>query len=201
MTRARAARPYGSPAVQEALIAAATRLFAQFGPGAVSIREIAAEARVNHGLVHRHFGSKEALLGAVMERLARDLAEEMRARPSRLHRPGRQVFLATRTQGAFWRIMAHSLLEERRPGEIQRDYPVMTALVRAVRMDQVKGRFDPKLEGRALVAATAAMALGWLLFEPFLTASTGLDRLAPRRRFREIARIWRRMEKGFAPKP
>lgn len=200
MMRSQAARPHGSQAVQEALIAAATRLFAQFGPSAVSVREIAAAAQVNHGLVHRHFGSKEALLGAVLERLARELATEMRARPSRLHRPGRQVFQATRTQGTFWRIMAHALLEERRPGELQRDYPVMTALVRAVRMDQVKGRFDPKLDGRALVAVTAAMALGWFLFEPFLVASTGLDQLAPGRRFREITRIWRRMEKGFAPK-
>jgi AcrR family transcriptional regulator len=200
MIRSRTARPHGSQAVREALISAAIQLFAQFGPASVSVREIAAAALVNHGLVHRHFGSKEALLGAVLERLARDLAEEMRARPNRLHRPGRQAFLASRTQGAFWRIMAHSLLEKRGPGELQRDYPVMTALVRAVRMDQVKGRFDPKLDARAVVATTAATALGWLLFEPFLVASTGLGQVEPRRRFREIARMWRRMEKGFAPK-
>ncbi|MFI5401196.1 MAG: TetR/AcrR family transcriptional regulator [SAR324 cluster bacterium] len=200
MMRSRAARPRGSEAVREALIAAAAKLFAQYGPAAVSVREIAAAAQVNHGLVHRHFGSKDALLQAVFDRLARDLAGELRLRPNPLNRPGRQMFRATRTQGTLWRILAYSLLEQRRPRQLQREYPVMTALVRAVRMAQVTGRFDPKFDARALVAVATGATLGWLMFEPFLLASTGLDRVAPRQRYREISRMWRRVEKAFGPR-
>ena len=199
MIRSRAARPRGAEAVREALIAAAANLFAQHGPAAVSVREIAAAAQVNHGLVHRHFGSKDALLQAVFDRLAHDLAGDMRLRPNPLNRPGRQMFRATRTQGQLWRILAHSLLEKRRPRELQRDYPVIAALVRTVRMAQVTGRFDPKFDARALVAVATGATLGWLLFEPFLLASTGLDQVPPRQRYREISRIWRRVEKAFGP--
>jgi hypothetical protein len=35
-------------------------LFAERGPAATSIRDIAARSRVNHGLIHRHVGGKDA---------------------------------------------------------------------------------------------------------------------------------------------
>ncbi|WP_131725063.1 helix-turn-helix domain-containing protein, partial [Mycobacteroides abscessus] len=40
------------------------------GPAATSIREVATRAGVNHGLVHRHFGSKRQLLAATLQHLA-----------------------------------------------------------------------------------------------------------------------------------
>jgi hypothetical protein len=52
----------------------AADLFAERGPAATSIRDIAARSRVNHGLIHRHFGGKDALVGAVLDHLGQHLA-------------------------------------------------------------------------------------------------------------------------------
>jgi AcrR family transcriptional regulator len=193
-----AVRPYGGEAVREALIAAATELFAKFGPGAVSVREIASHAQVNHGLVHRHFGSKEALLTAVLDRLARELAAEMQSDKSR-RRPARKALRATRTQGTFWKVLAHTVLEGRQPADGQREFPVMRALVQAAQAGQAAGRFDPQLDPRAITATGTALSLGWLMFEPFLLASTGLDRVSAVRRNRALARVWKSVERGMRP--
>lgn len=55
---------------REKLIAAAKRCLVEKGHGACSVKDIAAEAGVNHGLVHHYFGSKEGLWVAMMQREA-----------------------------------------------------------------------------------------------------------------------------------
>src|ERR1700730_11692358 len=67
--------PTGREEVAAAILAAATDLFAERGPAATSIRDIAARSKVNHGLVFRHFGTKEQLVGAVLDRLGTDLTD------------------------------------------------------------------------------------------------------------------------------
>ncbi|WP_307793495.1 TetR/AcrR family transcriptional regulator [Amycolatopsis sp. MtRt-6] len=58
----------GSPATdtEKRLIAAAERLFAEQGVGAVSLRTVMQAAGTNVASVHYHFGSKEGLLEAVL---------------------------------------------------------------------------------------------------------------------------------------
>jgi AcrR family transcriptional regulator len=46
-----------------AVVKAAEELFAERGPSATTMRDIAARSGVNYGLVHRHFGTKKRLLG------------------------------------------------------------------------------------------------------------------------------------------
>jgi AcrR family transcriptional regulator len=55
-------RPRERQEVMAAVLDAATALFAARSPASVSVRDIANAARVNHALVHRHFGSKKAVL-------------------------------------------------------------------------------------------------------------------------------------------
>src|SRR5437763_10922665 len=62
-------RPAADP--RDLLIDAALRLLVTRPVAGVSVRDIGAEAGVNHGLVHRHFGSKEGLIRAAVERAAR----------------------------------------------------------------------------------------------------------------------------------
>lgn len=52
---------------QEAILRAAAELFAERPPSRVTIRDVAARAGVNHSLVHRHYGTKDNLLRAVMQ--------------------------------------------------------------------------------------------------------------------------------------
>src|ERR1700678_4167148 len=66
--------PTGREEVVAAILEAATDLFAERGPAATSIRDIAERAGVNHGLVFRHFGTKEQLFGAVLNNLGAESA-------------------------------------------------------------------------------------------------------------------------------
>ncbi|MEO3787224.1 helix-turn-helix domain-containing protein [Actinocorallia sp. B10E7] len=53
---------------RDRLLAAAERLFLSKDPDQVSIRAINAEAGLNPGAVHYHFGSREGLIAALLER-------------------------------------------------------------------------------------------------------------------------------------
>ena len=67
------ARPTGRHDVMSALKQAALELLAEQGM-AFSIREVAGRANVNHGLVHRHFGSKQELVTAAIADRTRELS-------------------------------------------------------------------------------------------------------------------------------
>ena len=58
----------------------AERLFAQKGFDAVSLRNIIASAKVNLAAVHYHYGSKQALIYAVIARRLRPINEERLAK-------------------------------------------------------------------------------------------------------------------------
>jgi AcrR family transcriptional regulator len=71
---------------ERALIAAATKLFANRGFEATTTREIAAEAGCAEGLIHRYFQGKAGLLGAIVEARAsqevQDLARNLKTAPT-----------------------------------------------------------------------------------------------------------------------
>lgn len=64
---------------EEALLDAAERLLVEVGYAGVTTRALAAEAGVNHGLVHYYFGSVENLLARVLERFTDRMIERQRA--------------------------------------------------------------------------------------------------------------------------
>lgn len=64
---------------EEALLDAAERLLVEVGHAGVTTRRLAAEAGVNHGLVHYYFGSVENLLVRVLERFTERLTTRQRA--------------------------------------------------------------------------------------------------------------------------
>ena len=62
----------------EALLDAAERLLVEQGNAAITTRRLAAEAGVNHGLVHYYFGSVENLLVRALERFTERLIGRQR---------------------------------------------------------------------------------------------------------------------------
>ena len=66
-------------ATEERLLRAAERLFAERGVGAVSLRAVMQEAGTNVASVHYHFGSKEALLEAVVRSRIEDVTRSRQA--------------------------------------------------------------------------------------------------------------------------
>jgi AcrR family transcriptional regulator len=147
------------------LLESASELFAARGPSRVTVREIAESAGVNHGQVHHYFGSKDGLLRAVLDGLARRTADELAAwdGSEQLFAPGG----ATERHG---RIVAHLLLDGRDPKVVQTEFPVVRALVGHLRS---RGMTDHEARRRA--AQASALVFGWQLFQPFLVTATGLD--------------------------
>lgn len=147
-----------------AILAAAADLFAECGPAATSIRDIAARSKVNHGLVHRHFGSKENLVGAVLEHLGTTTTALLQA--------GAPAPEVERALDRHIRVLARALLDGYRVGQLQTRFPGVSQL-----LDGVRSRHDSELDARVAVANAVALQLGWRLFEPFLRSAAGIGEM------------------------
>jgi AcrR family transcriptional regulator len=169
----RADAPVGKEEVVAAVLRSAADLFAERGLAATSIRDIAARSRVNHGLIHRHFGSKEGLVAAVLDHLGQHLAELLANNAE-----GGAVADAVDRQ---LRVLAYASLDGYPVGELQSRFPTMGVL-----LDAVRPQHPNDLSARLAAAHTIALQLGWCLFGDFLRASTGLDDMDNRAFVRSI---------------
>ncbi len=175
----------GRDAVQESILGAAAELFAERGPAAVSLREIAGCAGVNYGLVHRHFGTKDALLRRVLRREANELVQAIAADA----RNGVPMAVTLTRHDRLVRSLARAALDGVDLGAVWSERPEAARLV-----DLLAGRGGGSTrERRMTAAAAAALVLGWALLENTLLATFGLadlDRAEARRLLeRHIARL------------
>jgi len=172
-------KPHGRDEVVTALVRAAAELFSEKGVEAVSLRKIADRAGVNHGLIHRHFGSKEALRKQTQETLAADIREEIGAPDDFLSTVLRSS-KAMRKNDMFWRVMARTFLDGKDEGEIQSNFPFVRKLVDLVRREQEKKSITSKIDPRNIVASILAYGLGMLVFERYILPAVSLDADPPR---------------------
>jgi TetR/AcrR family transcriptional regulator, repressor for neighboring sulfatase len=156
--------PVGREQVAAAIMAAAADLFAERGPAATSIRDIAARSKVNHGLVFRHFGTKDQLVGAVLDHLGMTTTT--------LVQRGAPAAEVERAFDRHMRVMARTLLDGYPAGQLQTRFPGVSQL-----LEQVRPRHDSDRGARLAVANALALQLGWRLFEPFLRSAAGLDEI------------------------
>jgi TetR/AcrR family transcriptional regulator, repressor for neighboring sulfatase len=191
--------PQGRDAVRRALLDAAAELFAEHGPARVSVRDVAQAARVNHGLIHRHFGSKDALLQATVDDLAARILEDvgdLATRDGDLHGSDlferlQSVFAAASEHPLYFRLLARALLDGYAPEDLQSAFPLVEQLVTLVKAAQSQRLVPAGVEPRMAVALMVASGLGWLLFQPYVLSATGQGRLSPRagrERFDQAAR-------------
>lgn len=130
----------------------------------ISVREIAAHAGVNHGLVHTYFGSKEALFAAAFD----DINDRAMSQRSPDGYP--PIDLASRRGGEVAKSIARVILES--DGDAFAPHPVTRGWRDALARDR------PDLEpGEASerVAVAATIGLGWALFADHMCRVLGID--------------------------
>jgi AcrR family transcriptional regulator len=162
-------RPRGAEQVRSALLSSASKHFAADGPNA-SLRDIAADARVNIGLIHHYFGNKADLLGAVMA----DIVERARrgaAQPFTSLDQALEFLLASISESApgepgssdYVRIVAWLLLTGQDPRDYQREFSLPAVAELA----------DGESRGLLLLLLTATF--GWGIFGAHLGSLVGYE--------------------------
>jgi len=145
--------------VVAALLEAATKLFAEVGPGVVSLRDVAKEANVNLGLIHRYIGSKQDLLAAVLA-----------ARPGMP--PTHEVALSSAddivdvilqqiaADAPYTRIMLRAAIEGFELRQLQDVFPLTERAAKSARAGL------PRRDADVRVALLVSAILGWQAIGP-----------------------------------
>jgi AcrR family transcriptional regulator len=152
--------------VRSIVLPHAADLFAERGPAATSMRDIAERSGVNAGLIFRHIGTKEAVVASVLDYLAEDLVSARDGGASR------EVVEARGERS--WKVIARALLDGFDVARLQRRFPNIDQLLAAA-----QDHHDDDYAARVATADALALQLGWRLFGPFLRAATGLDQQKP----------------------
>jgi AcrR family transcriptional regulator len=155
---------------------AAMALFAERGPNRVSLREVAAAAGVNYGLIHQYVGSKEDLLALVLRRASEDWAEQFASAPTLSDALAWQF---RRQSATYVRMLTHSLLDGHDPAKLIGRSPALQAMSRRLSAEAELHAGPDGLDDDVRIAAAAltCVRLGWGLFGEFLRTIAGLDDL------------------------
>lgn len=174
-------RPRLSPDQTRArLIAACADVLQTAGPAGVSIRDVAARAGVNHGLVHRYFKTKDALLSAAIAHLS---TEAHRAGPDDALTASSFAYLRGHPQ--LVTLVARACLDG--PDEllaIAAPAPArLEAIATRIRAALARAHLEHAVDAHLINAFATAALLGWFAFQPLLRRGYGLpddadDRLA-----------------------
>jgi len=146
--------------VVDAVVVAAFRLFAERGPAAVSLRDIAAAANVNPGLIHRHIGNKTAVLAAALDHRA-----ELTAVDHLMERATLAEFIKLGLATGFpdvgiAQLWARTALDGYDIHDLQPRIPVVQYAV-----EQLASSL-PDTEARVRAAFVISAFTGWLLLGP-----------------------------------
>ena len=161
----------------EAVRHAATELFAERGPDAVTVREVADRAGVNHALIHRHFGTKEELLRVVLT----GAIERMASVAQNTTNTGddiREIVAAMRREEPAIRLLGWAILAGYPIEDVWPEYPAFQKVQTVLSDEQERsgGRGDRE-EPRVVVATGTALLFGWILFRPFLERAARLSEI------------------------
>jgi AcrR family transcriptional regulator len=171
---------------QAAILDAAYGLFARFGPDGASLRAIGEAAGYTHALVVRHYGTKDGLVDAVAARMAAVVDGGVDRITTTSDQPVAELLHAARTHRASSQLLIRSAL-----GDLPATgFPACLHLGWLQAHANRQGRASMAMpERRRRIAAYAAtcVMLGFVTFEGFVVAATGLGALSPKRRDRAVA--------------
>lgn len=170
-------KPTGRDQVTDALVAAAAKLFCERDPKEPSLRDIAAAAGVNHGLVHHYFGTKNTLIAAVLDRRAHELAARVDANAD-LYAVVESM-VQDPDSHAFTRLLAYAVIEGWDNDDARLDGWITRRLLEMVDPGDVASS-NPNAASTAdapstRVAAILALIMGWDLFRDVLLPLVDVD--------------------------
>jgi AcrR family transcriptional regulator len=148
---------------RDALVEALIGLLGERSVAAISVRDVAAAAGVNHGLVHRYFGTKDALVRAAVERISAQVYDGF---------PGRGqsswFFAMVRANPLMAAIVAracldgpHDLLAAAAPPPA-----IIDQVISRVRASLDRSPFAGAIDPALLNAFFTSAMLGWFVFRP-----------------------------------
>ena len=191
-------------------MSAAAELFAARGPDGVSLREIAAHAGLNYGLIHQYVGSKDELLRLVIAQSTSTTA----ARFAQADGVAEALELLQGPVGTdrppYPRLLAWAILQGRDPRELAGPSPALPKLIAMLPAQGAADRpADPDPDSdadpapdpapdlaedpRLRAAAIAALTLGWSLFGTYVSYAAGLDDVAPAEAHAAVQSLARRI--------
>ena len=152
---------------RDAILAAAKELFAGRSPSRVSLREIATKAGVNYGLIHHYFGTKDAILAALVQEASAAGAARMDGTTT--VDDALAVLLDGNGSDAHARMLAWSILEEVDLSSLVEASPAIAHLATTIASDQ-----GEEIDARIAAAAIVSAVLGWRMFAPFVREAAEL---------------------------
>lgn len=185
-------------AARSAILDAAERRLIAAGPAGIRLQEVAADVGVAHPTVLHHFGSREALVAAVVERLVAALhAEVLDAIAAAPPGEGNLAALLERVavvlgERGHGRVLAWLALSDHGAGLVEQRFATVVAAAHARRRQQREPGPAPALEDTTFTILLAFLALfGASILEPELARSAGLgDPARTGKRFRAwLARL------------
>ncbi len=170
-----AGAPHGPDEVIPAVVAAAIDQFAESGIAGVTVRQVAAQAGVNPGLVHRYIGSKDDLVRAAVAAAGAALDHQLDPDDEGRAAAGPDDPLGfpsvQETLARYERLLAHLALEDHDLEGV--DVASSLWLLAAERARRGAG-LDARA-ARLRAVSIIALDLGWRLFEPVVAAATRLE--------------------------
>jgi AcrR family transcriptional regulator len=167
VTKTGIAPPRGPEAVVAALVEATEALCRDRPPGSVTVRQIAQDAGVNHGLVHHYFNSKTALVAATMSAVEVHVLELV----AEVDNPIDAVatfFDAVCDRPTYPWLLSWMLLEGLDPDEFDVDFPLIEHLTEQIGTGS--GSRDARLRTMALLAFVS----GWAANQDFIALAAAV---------------------------
>ncbi len=160
--------PHGRDQVIDAVIDAATELFASQGIGAVSVRQIARQAGVNPALVARYVGDKDAVIDAVLDRLLAQITGQL---DQYLAESGSDFPpVPPGAMDLYIRIATHLVVEEGDLRGHRAEFPIIRRIIAVL----ISRDGLSEIEARRRGAQIFTLELASRLFGPALLHAAGL---------------------------
>ncbi len=158
-------KPKGKADVMAAIMATTAVLISRRGVNSITLRDIARKANVNHGLIFRHFGSKEKLIRAVGLHMVNSMFEETKKRNESLLD---SLFGMDDRYSMNIRVIVRIILDDPKENAIVDAKPLIDKFLDWINEEQKKFRISPAVDPIVLMFTFACVVFGDELFGPYI---------------------------------